>query len=111
MPLFEYRCKDCAKKFSLLLGVVADQPDEKCPNCGSTDVNRLISRFGRLKSEEDIIDELADPSKLGDLEDPKQLHGWMKRMGKEMGEDLGDEFDEILEEAEAEEPGTPDKEL
>ena len=100
MPLFDYRCTDCRKRFSLLLGVVAEQPEEKCPNCGSTNVNKLISRFARLRSEDDLIDVLADPSKMGDLEDPKELHGWMKRMGKEMGEDLGDDFDEMLEDVE-----------
>jgi hypothetical protein len=48
---------------------------------------------------------MSDPSKMGNLEDPKELHSWMKRMGKEMGEDLGDDFDEMLEEAACEEPG------
>ena len=100
MPLFDYRCTDCKKRFSLLLGVVAEQPEEKCPSCGSANVKRLISRFARLRSEDDLIDALADPSKMGDLEDPKELHGWMKRMGKEMGEDLGDDFDEMLEDVE-----------
>ena len=40
---------------------------------------------------------------MGDIEDPKELHSWMKRMGKEMGEDLGDDFDEMLEDTSAEE--------
>lgn len=60
----------------------------------------MISRFGRVRSEDDLIDDLADPSKMGDLEDPKQLHSWMKRAGKEMGEELGDDFEEVLEEIE-----------
>src|SRR6516225_1404340 len=101
MPLFDYRCVECRKKFTLLVGVVAEEQEKKCPSCGSTDVNKLISRFARLRSEDDLIDDLADPSKMGDLEDPKELHSWMKRMGKEMGEDLGDDFDEMLEEADA----------
>lgn len=69
----------------------------------------MISRFARLRSEDDLIDELADPSKIGDLEDPRQLHSWMKRASKEMGEDVGDDFDEILDEIEhgdGEEPGS-----
>lgn len=98
MPLFDYRCTDCRKRFTLLVGVVAERQDEKCPHCGGANVSKLISRFARLRSEDDIIDSLADPSKVGDPDDPKDLHRWMKRMGKEMGEDLGDDFDEMLDE-------------
>src|SRR3990172_6227219 len=98
MALFDYKCANCKKKFTLLLGVVAEQQEEKCPNCGSADVNRLISRFARIRSDDALIDSLADPSKMGDLDDPKELHGWMKRVGREMGEDLGGDFDEMLDE-------------
>ena len=101
MPLFDYRCLDCRKRFTLLIGVVAERQEEKCPHCGSANVGRLISRFARLRSEDDIIESVADPSKAGDLEDPKQLHSWMKRMGKEMGDDLGDDFDELIEDADS----------
>jgi len=110
MPLFDYRCMDCRKRFSLLIGVVAEPQEERCPNCGGTKVRRLISRFARLRSEDDMIDSLADPARVGDVEDPKQLHSWMKRMGKEMGEDLAD-FDEVLEEIEAGGEEAADEEL
>ena len=100
MPLYDYQCTDCKKRFNLLIGVVAEPQEENCPSCGSINVNRLISRFSRLRSEDAVIDDLSDPSKAGDLDDPKQLQSWMKHIGKEMGEDLGDEFDEMLDEAE-----------
>lgn len=108
MPLFDYKCADCDKRFSLLLGVVAEHQEERCPSCGRLNVRRLISRFSRLRSEDDLIDDLADPTKLGDPDDPKQLHTWMKRMGREMGEDLGDDFDDLLNEAEESESGLED---
>jgi hypothetical protein len=59
-----------------------------------------MSRFATIRSEEDRLDSLADPSSLGDLneEDPKSVARWMKKMGSEMGEDLGDDIDEALEE-------------
>ena len=100
MPLFDYKCLDCQKRFTLLIGVVAERQEEKCPHCGSAGVSRLISRFARLRSEDDVIEDLADPSKAGDLEDPKQVQSWMKRMGKEMGEDLGDDLDDLIEDSE-----------
>jgi hypothetical protein len=58
-----------------------------------------MSRFATVRSEEDRLDSLADPSSLGDLDedDPKSVAKWMKKMGNEMGEDLGDDVDEALE--------------
>jgi len=97
MPLFDYRCADCRKRFTLLVGVVAEKQEEKCPACGSLKVEKLISRFARLRSEDELIDGLADPSKMGDLDDPVEMQKWMMRAGKEMGEDLGDDFEEMLE--------------
>lgn len=97
MPLFDYKCADCGQRFSLLLGVVAEPQSEKCPACRSLSIHRLISRFARLRSDDELIDSIADPSVIGDLEDPKQLGSWMKRVGREMGEDLGDDFDEVLQ--------------
>jgi hypothetical protein len=59
-----------------------------------------MSRFATVRSEEDRLDSLADPSSLGDLneDDPKSVARWMKKMGSEMGEDLGDDVDQALEE-------------
>ena len=58
-----------------------------------------MSRFTRVRSEEDRLDALADPGALGDLDenDPKSVARWAKKMGKEMGEDLGEDFDEVME--------------
>jgi hypothetical protein len=63
-----------------------------------------MSRFATIRSEEDRLDALADPSSLGDVDedDPKSVARWMKKMGRELGEDadedLGDAVDEALEE-------------
>jgi hypothetical protein len=68
-----------------------------------------MSRFATIRSEEDRLDSLADPSSLGDLneEDPKSVARWMKKMGSEMGEDLGDDIDEALEEETGSDLETP----
>ena len=64
-----------------------------------------MSRFARLRSEDDRLDALADPSSFGDLDenDPKSVGRWAKKMGKEMGEDLGEDFDQVMDEAMEEE--------
>jgi putative FmdB family regulatory protein len=103
MPIFEYRCEGCRRRFSLLVGVVAGSTEMKCPRCGGEQIQKLISRFATTRSEDEALDELADPTKMGDMEDPKQMMQWMKRVGREMGEDMGDDFDELVEEAAAEE--------
>jgi len=54
-----------------------------------------------LRSEESRLENLADPAKLGDLDenDPKSLARWMKKFGQEMGEELGPDFDEEIDQA------------
>lgn len=107
MPLFEYRCEDCRRKFTLLVGMVSEQPAQVCPKCGGANLRKLISRFRMARSEDDILESVADPSGLGDPEDPKAMADWMRKVSREMGEDLGDDFDELVEEAVREEVNGP----
>src|SRR5712692_6208566 len=58
MPIFEYRCGECRRRFSLLVGVVAAGPEARCPRCGSERISRLISRFAVARSEEDLLDNM-----------------------------------------------------
>ena len=110
MPIFEYRCGDCRRRFSLLVGVVAGSTEMRCPRCGGEQLQKLMSRFWTTRSEDDALVDLADPTKMGDIDYPKQMMQWMKRVGREMGEDMGDDFEELVEEAAAEEAagGSPD---
>lgn len=103
MPLFEYRCAECRRKFSLLLGMTAQTVEQVCPRCGSGEIRKLISRFAIARSEEAILDAASDPSALGDPDDPRAMADWMRRVSRDMGEDLGDDFDEMVEEAVREE--------
>lgn len=107
MPLYEYRCEECRKRFTLLVGMTAEAPKGECPRCGSAEIRKLISRFAVARSEDDLLDSMADPSSLGDPEDPRAMADWMRRVSREMGEDLGDDFDELVEEAVREEVEGP----
>lgn len=42
MPIYEYECKSCKTRFEKLMGIRDPQPD--CPECGSSESRRLISR-------------------------------------------------------------------
>lgn len=101
MPIYEFRCRDCGKKSTFLTLSVASPLDPKCKNCGSRNLDKLVSRVAVSRSEESRLDSLADPSKLAGLDekDPKSLARWMKKMGKEMGEDMGEDLDQSIDEA------------
>jgi putative FmdB family regulatory protein len=101
MPIYEFRCKECRKKSSFLIYNKELLNQLRCKHCGGRDLERLVSRFAAIKSEESRLEKLADPSSFSDLDerDPRSIAKFMKKMGKEMGEDLGPEFDEEVEKA------------
>lgn len=108
MPIYEYRCRKCGKRFSVLTLRVAEQVTPKCKACGSTMADRLMSRFAVTKSEQARLDALSDPSTFSDLDesDPKSMARWMRKMGREMGDEFGD--DEMEEMIDAVERGDED---
>ncbi len=101
MPIYEYLCQDCRKRSSILVLNLCNPAPASCRHCGSSKVERLMSRFASPKSEEARLDSLADPSNLGGLDenDPQSVARFMKTMGKEMGEDLGDDVESMMEQA------------
>jgi putative FmdB family regulatory protein len=101
MPIYEYQCADCRRRVSVLVLRISDPTPPRCPRCGGEHLARLMSRFATIRSEDDRLDSLADPSSMGDLdeEDPKSVARWMKKMGSELGEDAGEDWDEAIDEA------------
>lgn len=108
MPIYEYVCQNCRKRISLLV-LNRESYSPKCTRCGSADVQRIMSRFAAIRSEESRMESLADPSKWGDLDenDPKSMVKFMKKMGREMGDELGEDCDQLIEEAEQEATNAP----
>jgi putative FmdB family regulatory protein len=43
MPIFEYRCSECGRRFEEL--VLSDSKKIVCPDCGSEDVEKEFSLF------------------------------------------------------------------
>jgi putative FmdB family regulatory protein len=96
--VYEYRCQDCHRKFSALVGVVAAPDDEKCPNCGSSRTDKLVSRFARYRNEDERIDEIADRMEVaGEPDSPAEMRSMMREMGKAMDEDSSEEMEELFE--------------
>jgi putative FmdB family regulatory protein len=126
MPIYQYRCLSCKKRFEIFLTYREyGQKHIACPHCASEQVLRRIGRIRIARSDESRLDDLADPGDLEGLEnDPRAMGQMMRKMGREMGEDLGPEFNEVVGRLEAgqspedieqalpdlgDEPGGPDE--
>ena len=44
MPIYEYRCEDCQKKFEKFVRY-PDRETVECPACGKSNLKQLISAF------------------------------------------------------------------
>jgi len=99
MPIYEYICQDCKKRVSLLILNPSTYGTPKCHNCGSEKLERIMSRFRTLRSEESRMERLADPSSFSgvDENDPASVARWAKKMGKELGDEAGEGFDEMVD--------------
>jgi len=100
VPIYEYRCRTCGRKVTVLTLRVSERVDAACEHCGGTKLDRLMSRFSLGRSDDQRLDDLADDASSGDVDesDPKSMARWMKKMGSELGEDLGDDFDAMTDE-------------
>jgi putative FmdB family regulatory protein len=98
MPVYEYRCGACGKKFSALVGMTAEPDDESCPHCGSPHAQRIVSRIAKFRTEDDRIDELADRFEtMAEPESPAEMREMVRDMGKAMDDDMADEMEEMFE--------------
>jgi putative FmdB family regulatory protein len=100
MPIYDYRCGACRKRFAVFFRSFSEIGPVRCQHCGSEDASKLAPRVAQLLGEDARLDRLSDPSALGDVDenDPASVARWAKRLGREMGEDLGDEFDNAMDE-------------
>jgi putative FmdB family regulatory protein len=107
MPIYEYDCRACRRRVSILVRSFAAAADAACPRCGGRELTRVMSRFSTVKSEDARLESLAGSASFGDLDenDPSSVARFMKKMGREFGDDLGEDFDSAVDEAMAEGEG------
>lgn len=104
MPIYEYRCQDCRRRVSVFFRSFSKTEEAPtCPRCGGTHLVRKISRVAVVRSEDSRLDDLADPSMMGDLDedDPKSIARWMRKMSAETGEEMPEEFGEVIDRLES----------
>jgi putative FmdB family regulatory protein len=110
MPIYEYVCSECRKRSEIITFRVSESFTPSCRHCGSGQMERVVSRVRVRLSEETRMERMADPSRLGGLDenDPKSMALWMKNVSREMGDDFGGDIgdiDQMVDEAMAEEHG------
>jgi len=102
MPLFEFVCQNCQKQFTFLTGMIAENSDPQCPQCASTNLKKLMSRFTRGRSDDARMEAVAEKMESSDLDDPKALSRFAREMSRELsaesGEDMSGEIEELIEE-------------
>jgi len=62
MPLYEYRCEDCETTFEQLVAARDRDNGAVCPDCGSKQVQRLISTFAVGKSSSSSSASISCPT-------------------------------------------------
>lgn len=100
MPLYEFCCADCRKKFTVLCPISSRDETHACQHCGSQKTSRLVSRVKMVRSEEQLMESLADPTKMSGIDenDPRTFATWAKKMAREMGENMDDEIEAMAAE-------------
>lgn len=108
MPIYEYRCQNCQRRFSVFWRTLSAVDNDKvyCKRCGSHEIARLISKVRMVRSETSRMEDFADPGSLGDFDenDPKSMGRFMRKMINELGDeagDLGDDFEEVVDRLES----------
>lgn len=98
MPIYEYRCQSCQRKFSMLNRSFSEIKEPVCTHCGSVDGTRIISRVAVIKSENDIINGMPSWESMTDFDedDPRSVADMLRRMKDSTGEDIGLEGEEML---------------
>lgn len=99
MPIYEYQCLGCQKRFQSLILGQRDLEHLLCPHCHGKDLKRLISRVVYHKSEADRLREYDPSQKQSDsfYKDTRNIGLHAKKRAMEMGVDLGESFEAKLD--------------
>ncbi len=112
MPIYEYTCGDCSRLTSVFVKSMMATSKAACTHCGSRKLSRTLSRFAYHKSEQRVLEEHgAEPQRLEDYKDPRQIGRWAERKFDEYGMELPDKAREMIDAAREGEFPSPVDEL
>ena len=100
MPIYEFKCGDCGRLNSVFTRSISAPVDAECKHCGSGKLERSVSRFAYHRSEAAVLaDYGAEPKRLEDYKDPRQIGRWTERKFKEYGVEMPREAREMIDAA------------
>jgi putative FmdB family regulatory protein len=94
MPVYEFVCNECNAPVSVFVRSMSSPVNGTCERCGSKDLRRLVSKFAFTRSS--FGGDLDALDSLGDVDDPRAMADWARRMQDQLGDDLGTEFNDMV---------------
>ncbi len=80
MPIYEYQCRACHRRFDRFVRPTTASPDvPSCPHCQSEDLERLLSTFA-VNSEATQRVHLQQARKVGAREAFEKKHAEIEQM-------------------------------
>jgi putative FmdB family regulatory protein len=102
MPIYEFICRSCGRKSSLLVRDVSASVAPECSFCGSTDLSRAVSGFAYHKSLKTVWEESGEPTSNPGPDyyrDPRNIGRWVEKKFQDMGEELPSQIQEEIQAA------------
>ena len=103
MPIYQYDCDGCDQRVEVLHRSASSAGDPACPECGSTQLTRVMSLFARRRTGSQRLEEVDIEAQQAALQDgdEKSFARWARRAGAEYDEALGTNYRELAEQTEA----------
>jgi len=100
VPIYEYTCADCGRLTSVFLKTMSAEVEAACNHCGSRKLARALSRFAYHRTEQQVLEQYgAEPNRLEDYKDPRQIGRWVERKFGEYGMELPGKAREMIDAA------------
>jgi putative FmdB family regulatory protein len=99
MPIYEYQCNQCKRRFSQLFLSPKAAIDVRCKFCNGNSLTKLPSSFSVHQTEESRLADFDTSKPKGDdfYKDSRNIGLWAKKRMRQSGVDLGPKMDEIVE--------------
>lgn len=110
MPVYEYYCPACDARFSHLARTF-DVPPPPCPGCGSSEVEKLISRVNVAHTEQQRRETLDDAARSVDRDDPAAVARFLGQTGSLAEREVGIDHDTFQGIVEARARGATEEEV
>ena len=102
MPIYEFLCRKCDTKSSILVKGISEPLNPRCSSCGSDDLVRVITSFAYHKSVKSIWEESGEPQRSPGpdyYKDPRNIGRWTEKKFKELDLDMPTQIKEQIQAA------------